>query len=205
MDIKLNFINRSNDVLNSDVVIFQKNIATDAEELAVAWTVIHDCGQNDCHPFTWPQDFQVSAGDSWGNYTALQVAQAGQLFQMKRTTSGDQLLQDGPSTSQNEIQVLNALTQGSISANIYKSGRLIATKTAVVPGQKAVFEFRPTIWIGVVSQVTQGQVITSAVMSTVNTEISLLGIASADIVMTGGGAGAPPPPFSFSLENVVMA
>ena len=34
---------------------------------------------------------------------------------------------------------------------------------------------------------------------------ALLGIASADIVMTGGGPGRNPPPFSFTLENVVMA
>ena len=44
----------------------------------------------------------------------------------------------------------------------------------------------------------------SAVVSNINTEISLLGIASADIVMTGGGPGANSTPFAFSLQNVVM-
>ena len=37
MDIQLNFINNSNDVNNSEIVIFQKNVATDFDELAVAW------------------------------------------------------------------------------------------------------------------------------------------------------------------------
>ena len=46
------------------------------------------------------------------------------------------------------------------------------------------------IWIGVVSQIEQGQVMNSAILSDINTEISLLGISRADIVMRGGGAGA---------------
>jgi hypothetical protein len=45
----------------------------------------------------------------------------------------------------------------------------------------------------------------SAVVSNINTELSLLGIKSADIVMTGGGPGASATPFAFSLENVVMS
>ena len=50
MDIKLNFINLSNDVNNSQVVIFQKNVSTDFDELAVAWKVISNCGRGDNHP-----------------------------------------------------------------------------------------------------------------------------------------------------------
>lgn len=71
--------------------------------------------------------------------------------------------------------------------------------------QPAVFEFKPTIWIGVASQIIQGEVMNSAIISNLNTELSLLGIASADIVMTGGGPGRNPTPFSFKLENIVMA
>ncbi|MBT9441299.1 MAG: hypothetical protein IV087_05435 [Acidovorax sp.] len=44
----------------------------------------------------------------------------------------------------------------------------------------------------------------SAIISNINTELSLLGIASADIVMTGGGPGANSTPFAFNLENIVM-
>ena len=45
----------------------------------------------------------------------------------------------------------------------------------------------------------------SAIISNINTELSLPGIASADIVMTGGGSGANSAPFTFNLENTVMA
>lgn len=37
------------------------------------------------------------------------------------------------------------------------------------------------------------------------TQLSLLGIVSADIVMTGGGPGRNPPPFVFKLEDIHKA
>lgn len=203
--IKLNFINDSNDANNSNVVIFQKNVATSYDELAVAWQVIKYCGQGDNHPFTWPVASTVAASDSWGNYTPQLAAQAGQMFKMVLTASGDQLQAAGPASSPTEIQVINALNKGAISANVYKDGKLLATRTSIAPGQKAVFEFKPTLWIGVVSEIDEGQVMNSAIISNINTELSLLGIASADIVMTGGGPGASSQPFQFTLQNVVMA
>ena len=205
MDIKLNFINQSNDTNNSQVVIFQKNVATDFDELAVAWRVIQNCGRGDHHPFTYPEAVQVAASDSWGNYTPRLDAQPGQLFHMTRTSSGDELSYAGAATSAKEIQVGNDLAMGAINALIYRDGKRCAQKTNIAPAQKAVFEFKPTIWIGVASQVEEGHVMSSAIISEINTEISLLGIASADIVMTGGGTGPNASPFEFTLENVTMA
>ncbi len=205
MDIALNFINNSNDANNSEVVIFQKNVATNFDELAVAWQVIRYCGQGDNHPFTFPMTMYVGASDSYDNYTPQLEAQNGQLFQMALTTSGDRLVAFGGGTSSKEVQVLNSLPKGAINASIYKNGKLLAKKTSIAPQQKAVFEFKPTIWIGVASQIVQGQVMDSAIISNINTELSLLGIASADIVMTGGGPGANSTPFAFNLENIVMS
>ncbi|GJI90978.1 hypothetical protein [Duganella hordei] len=205
MDVKLNFINNSNDANNSQVVICQKNVATNFDELAVAWTVIQNCGQGDNHPFNYPMTMTVGASDSWGNYMPQLDAENGQLFQVTLDTSGDRLSYAGQGTSSTEVQVLNNLAKGAINAGIYKDRRLLAIKTSIAPGQKAVFEFRPTIWIGVASQVVQGELMNSAIISNINTELSLLGIVSADIVMTGGGSGANSAPFMFNLENIVMA
>lgn len=205
MDVQLNFINNSNDANNSDVVIFQKNVATSFDELAVAWQVIQNCGQGDNHPFIYPMDMHVSASDSYGNFTPQLQAQYGQRFTMQLTTSGDTLVYSGPASATTEVQVLNGLPKGAINANVYKAGRLLATKTSIAPQQEAVFQFKPTLWIGVASQVVQGQVMNSAILSSINTELSLLGISSADIVMTGGGPGANSTPFAFTLQNVVMA
>ena len=206
MDIKLNFINKSNDKNNSQIVIFQKNTNTDFDELAVAWKVIQNCGQESNHPFVFPMSMSVSASDSYGNYTPQQNAENGQLFTMSLKTSGDELkVETGTGTSVTEVQVLNKLARGAIAASIYKDGKMLATKTSIAPDQKAVFEFKPKIYIGAASQIVEGQVMNSAIISNINTELSLLGIASADIVMTGGGPGPSSTAFEFTLENVVMA
>ena len=68
-EIKLNYVNHSNDTNNSSVVIFQQNVAENFGEIAIAWLVIKNCGRLDNHPFTYPLQFQVCASDSWGNYT----------------------------------------------------------------------------------------------------------------------------------------
>ena len=201
--IKLNFINRSSDTNNSSVVIFQKNVAEDFNEIAVAWKVIENCGRLDNHPFTYPMNFQVSASDSYGNYTPQLTAYDGQAFEMIKSTSGDILqLATSPATSATEVEVRNNLATGAISANCLRSGTLLATKTGLAPGQKAVFEFHPRIYIGVVSQVVQGDVMSSAIISQINSEINLFGIISADIVMNGGGQGPAATPFYFTLENI---
>jgi hypothetical protein len=185
-------------------VIFQRNAATSLGELAVAWLVIQNCGQGDNHPFVYPASFAVGASDSFGNYTPHLPASYGQLFAMTRTRSGDQLSFAGEANPQ-EVQVENRLPTGAIDAMIYKAGSVFARKTNIAPGQLAAFQFKPTLWIGVVSQVEQGQVMNEAIMSDIDTEFSLFGIASADIVMTGGGIGPDAKPFEFHLENVMMA
>lgn len=204
-DIKLNYIDLSNDPNNSEVVIFQKNVAANFDELAVAWKVIRNCGQGNNHPFTYPMNFTVGGSDSWGNFTPQLAATNGELYSMVLQPSGNELVYSGQGTSSKEVQVSNQLQMGAISANIYKNGNLLATKTAIAPGQKAVFQFKPTLFIGVASQIEEGVVLNSAIISSVNTELSLLGIASADIVMTGGGPGEDATAFIFSLENVVLS
>lgn len=205
MDIKLNFINNSNDSNNSKIVIFQKNVAEDMADIAVAWKVIQHCGPGENHPFVFPVAAQASSGDSWGNYTPQLEASPGQLLTASQTSSGDVLSYSGPSTAASEVQIHNALPQGSIDANIYKSGRLLATRTSLPPEQTAAFQFKPTIWVGSISQIEEGEVMNAAILSRINTELSLLGIASADIVMSGGGGGANAEPLRFSLQNIVMA
>ncbi|PWF45437.1 hypothetical protein [Massilia glaciei] len=204
MDIKLNFVNQSNDENNSQVVIFQKNVASGVEEPAVAWRVI-DCGVNDSHPFVFPMAMSVAASDAHGNFSPQMPAQNGQAFDYTAGASGNTLADAGMSTSASEVHVRNKAVIGAIDASIFKDGKIMAVKTSIAPGQQAVFQFKPTIWIGVASQIGQGEVMNTAILSNVNTELSLLGIARADIIMRGGGPGKTSSAFTFTLANVVMA
>lgn len=200
MDIEITFINQSYDENNSDVVIFSKNVAPDFSELAVAWQVIQNCGRNWTHKFTYPLNFYVAAQDSWGNVSDLHLGENGQKWDVVRSTSGDTMVLDTqPANSPAQVEIKNALSAGAIDAQIYKAGKLFATKTGVSPQQAAVFEFKPTIWVGVVSQVEEGDIMNSAIISDINTEISLLGITKANLIMTGGGVGSTAVPFQFTL------
>ena len=200
-NVELTFINQSNDMNNSSVVIFQKNVATDYEEVAVAWRVIRNCGRGWSHKFNYPFDFYVGAGDSYGNLAPQLSAEYGQKWDVVRTASGDTLQLDStPASSMNEVEIKNSLMTGSIDAQIYKDGKLLLTKTGVSPAQKAVFSFKPTIWVGVASQIEEGEIMNSAILSDINTEISLLGITKANLIMTGGGVGPTATPFQFHLE-----
>lgn len=203
--ISLRLINQSADANNSSVFIFQKNVATTFDELAVAWQVIENLGHGWIHPFTYELELSVGAADAWGNYVVPQKSADGQLWTVARDSSGDQLTPTGPANSPNEVQVLNSLQTGAISACMFRSGKLLSVKTGVAPGQKAVFKFKPTIWLGVGSQIEEGDVLDSAIISNTNTQLNLMGIESADIVMTGGGPGKSSKPFAFSLQNIKRA
>jgi len=204
--IKLNFINHSNESSNANIVLFQKNIANNVEELAIAWKVIKNCNPGWHHPFEFPLDIYINLCDAWGNELNTPCkAEHGQLFHAINDVSGTQIKYIGTASSANEVHLVNNLESGSIDANIYKDGKLLASNRNVNPGQKAVFQFKPTLWLGVAPQVEEGQVMNSAILSNINTEISLQGIQSADIIMTGGGPGRRSSPFTFDLENVIMA
>jgi hypothetical protein len=204
MDIQLNLINNSNDANNSAIVVFQKDVALNGNAPAVAWQVIHNCGLGDRHPFSYPLSYEIAAGDSYGNYTARLPAQPGDAFRMFFNNTGDVIERAGAASARTEVQLRNDLSDGAVTAMIYRAGKLLAIKAGLAPEETAAFQFRPTIWIGAISQADEGQLLNSAVVTDVQTEISLEGIASADIVMTGGGAGPKATPFVFTLHNVVM-
>lgn len=202
MEIKLNFINNSNDANDSSVVVFQKNQAAGPEE-TIAWKVIKTGAKGTHHPFTFPSDVSISADDHLGNTTPRLSAELGQQYAISQTGGATEFKHVGASLNPELIQVRNSLKQGHLSANVWRDGRLVARSKVVGPEQVAEFSLKPSIWIGPVGGVQEGEVLNSAIVAEINTEISLLGIASADIVMTGGGSGAES--LTFKLENVAMA
>lgn len=205
MDIKLRFVNQSHDGNKSEVVIYQKNLLTSMASLAMAWKVIRFCGRDCYHPFAYPAGFEVCVADGYGNFSPRVPAESGQMLALESTPSGSRRLRRaGPASASNELDVLNDLDQGAVNVCVFRDGRMVGSKTAVTPGQKAVFQYQPVLWIGVASQIAQGAAISSAVMSSANTELSLLGIVSADIVMSGGGPGEGSTPYEFNLENIVQ-
>ncbi|GJI89411.1 hypothetical protein [Duganella hordei] len=203
--IKLTFKNLSNDVNNSKVYFFQRNVVASQNELPVAWKVIENCGKSDTNSFDFPLDMQVGVTDSYNNVTPLLDAVPGQSFEVVLDHSGDVLQELGNATSTTEVQINNNMASGAFTGGIYKGGKLLACKTGVYPNSMATFQFRPFIWVGAASQVVEGEVMKSAVLSQSNKQFSLEGIASATIVMYGGGAGPSAQPLTFALEDLQYA
>jgi len=202
--IKLNFINKSNDPNNSDIIIFQKNTGIDFEDTAVAWKVINNCSVGWNHCFELSREINIGAVDSWNNPINSPIsAEYGQQFRVYADAAGNHIEYAGQGSSTDKVLFRSDLPKGSINANIYKAGNLLARSTGISPAQTSAFRFKPTIWIGVSSQIQEGDIINSAIISEVDTELNLAGIASADVVMTGGGPGPNTTPFHFTLENIV--
>jgi hypothetical protein len=202
--ITLTIVNQSSDANNSKVLVFQQNVIASLGEYAVAWQVIQNLGRGWSNSFEYEFDLAVGAMDSYGNTSPIVPATPGQLFSVCTDLSGDQIKAVGSVPNKStEVWVQNDLGVGATSACIYRSGVLLANKTGVAPGQTAAFQFNPSIYIGVVSQwdVKPGQILNSAIMSAVNTQISLAGLTgAATIVMSGGGPGRASTPFTFTLQ-----
>jgi len=198
MEIELTLINRSNDADESHIVIFQKNIAPGAASQVVAWRVVH--GLQKEYPYTvmFPDSLQIAAEDSYGNTTGLVDVEAGQVASAVQDTAGIAVeIQAG--TNGSAILLKNGLSTGAIHGLVYRDFMPIAKQTGISPSQEAIFEFKPTIWVGVMGQVGEGDIMDEAILNDINTEISLLGITKANIIMSGGGVE----PFRFALEGVV--
>lgn len=200
-DVTLNFINNSEITSNQRVVIFQKNAPAGLAEV-IAWKVIKNCGKGWRHPFAYTFQSNISVLDCWGNYSPLTSTEAGQQFTVKLDTSGSSLSVATGTGKPGDIEVTNEL-EGFITVGIYKDGSLFTPKLRLPPGTRSYYEFLPTLWIGIAENVEEGAFIDPAIIQEINAEISIIGIVSADIVLTGGGTGPDAKPFTFTLENKV--
>jgi len=203
--VHLNVINKSQKSLNGQsIVIFQKNCAMDYDEWAVAWKVIDNHGYGWSHPFEYSFEQEIGAMDSWGNKIGESLpAEYGKLYYAYRDSSGDHLGCFGAGSSSDEIQIRNDFPTGSVQACIYRERGKVAEKFNVAPSQKAIFKFKPTIWIGVASGVQENDGMNTAITESMTTEICLTGIKSADIILTDGKEESMMGSYEFAMENVI--
>jgi hypothetical protein len=185
MEIKLNFTNGSNDTHNSKFTVFQKNVASKFDELAVAWRVVQNVEPDERSTFrvpeifTLPETFRVSAGDSDVNGVAQLLAQGNHNFQVVLHPSGGPVEHAGQGILRWEMLAVNALTPGAVDGNLLRGGPLRGTQLYSAPQSTAAFSLGPLFRI----EAIPGQAVEAALVSRVHTEIP----------QDGGGAakGAP--------------
>lgn len=202
-EVKLNFVNRSNDAGNVRVLLFGQPPSPGLDEVGQAWRVIDNCGPGWSHPFTWPVAVTLGVVDPNGNVSPQLDIAEGQVAEVVAAPSGTLLRiadQPGPSRA---IALMNQLPQGFVAATVFRDGEPYA-RASLAPHTTVTLTFKPTIWIGAAARIEAGEAKGGEAVSTL-TEINLMGIAGADIVMTGGGQGAEARPFVFTLANVTYA
>ncbi|MFM2059040.1 MAG: hypothetical protein RLY71_3425 [Pseudomonadota bacterium] len=198
MNVQLNYVNASLGT-DIDVVVFQQGFTSNPNDPVFPWIVIKHCGRNCYHPFEYGPATYLSIGDEYGNYSSLKEVMPGQTWAVEATHNGRRLNMIGDQRHSRELQVQNDRPSGAINVCLFRNKRIVARKTAVAPRQMAVFDMSvQTIWFAAASDVKMDQPLPKFIVSEAR-EFALPGIASADIVMGGGGAE----PYCFTLENVM--
>ncbi|WP_316820428.1 hypothetical protein [Pedobacter gandavensis] len=198
MYILFNFINRSNSS-DASVVMFQKNVSASADGTAIAYKVIKNARPEEKLPFSFPVNMEIGAKDTDGYESPNAPAEGGDTFMLQRAAGSDSLYKSVSKGNPNEILLYNLLNTGRVDAFLYKEYKVLARQIGITHIHSAVFEIKPSLWIGVTDQVAEGGVMSAGLLSNIKTELPLTGLKSADIVMTGDVGR-----FEFALENAVI-
>lgn len=200
MEIRLNLIDQADDGEPFDVVIAQRNLAAGREAPLIAWRVISRLCRGTRTPIDFPSTLTLITVDEYGNHTGKAMVKPGEHYTVDQRPAGHTLTRSGDAENPREIRLRSVLTRCTIDAELYRGDNRVAITTGIKPMSSAVFEFAPSIWLGVAAPgVMEGEAPPPTAIQWVTSEISLEGIAGADIELSGGGAS----PFAVHMTNVV--
>lgn len=196
-EIAIKIVNESNDKNNSRIVIFQKNVAAEFDELVVAWKVLPSLSKTGVVNLTIPDEFHIAAANPKGQVlSSILPSSYGQEYSLVYEFTSQRLQYSGVSAL-NEVRLYNELTLESINAQIYKEGKLLAVERDIGPEEHATFEVPKAIYIAQVDDVQEGDLIHISDGEAI--KFDLHDIETADIVITGGGVQ----PIQFELKPYV--
>ncbi len=202
--VKLNFVNRSNDQNNTEIVIFQKNNAEGFNVSAVAWKVIKGCEPGSNLLFDFPLDSTLQAKRENGSLTPVIKMPYGKVIEVVDDELAGIRLQvvHNVEVSDKEVFVKNSLEDETVEVRIYKGNKLLSVIKDLPVDKTGKFLMTETsLWFGAITEMAEGEVIVPAAFACIDAaEFSLAHVVSADIVMIGGGFSTP---FAFKFENVV--
>lgn len=188
------------DNTSSDILVYMQNTKADLTALPpMAWQVIKHIGYRGFHNFAYTVDTQVKVtwdGDA-GGILPTEVLEGGQYA--VNLVDTDYEFQQVGVTLPNEIDVTNNIhTPNGIAVTLLKDGRAIMTQPGVAYGEQAEFGLHPKIYVSLVSNVQEGDTLTTAVMSQQFTPISLEGLKSCTFALYGDRQDG----YYFSVINV---
>ncbi len=203
MSINLNFINKTGEMGQAQLVIYQKQVNPDFNRRLIAWQVIEFSGQEGSNTITYTDRLEISILDPGGIHSPRYPVSPGFLYHVTRSEPGapHSLNYGGPATREGEIQILNSLNRGAMDICCHRSGSLLAKWHDLIPMQRAIFQFEPTLCIVIVpgGRVDAGEVLDEEILSHGVTELPLNGLKRVDLVLYEPAVGE----FKINFENHV--
>ncbi len=200
--LPFNIIDNSNDNFDKKVVLFIANEDAGEVDYTLPWMTfivnLDNDNENRFNPFG-SNTIETTIGLS---SSAPIMATNGYNYERK----GANLVVVGSSGSGSAFKVTN--TNSDVSKFLEVTIRRNGSRIEVVPIHPSgygyssgyySFSYIPTIFIAVTDTGS------NPTLADTNTEISLFGVAGADLVITGGGVGPSATPYSISLANIVYA
>ncbi|HEU5435508.1 MAG TPA: hypothetical protein VFU95_03750 [Telluria sp.] len=187
--VVLTVLNRRTDGGASQLVLFKKNSAAGIDDAVLAWKVLRCPAGRDARvvvPFTQ----QVGVFDPRGTHAGLESAFAGDHFNVADAAPGSPpgpLLArgaGGAAIGPNMVGVHNGTADGLLDVVLYKDGRPLCRQGALAPGVTMVFEVLPYLHIAACAGIAEGGPVDAATIGAAM-RISLLGLKSADLILTG--------------------
>ena len=196
VEATLTFVNESAAAEPPEVVLFTQPPASEARS-PIAWRVIRPTTSE---PTLVGVPAALSAETTLpsGGTSDRLPAGEGELFALAELSGAETFVALGRSTNPSLVQVINALPDGAITASIYRSDRLAFSAPNLQPHDKASFPVSPVLSAAVMSDVNEGQILSDAMLRVPTSRFDLLGVSSADVVMTGSGTSEDPYVFDFS-------
>jgi hypothetical protein len=187
-----------NDV--SDVLVLLRNTrASAAMAPPIAWQVLRG-GHRSFHKFVHTTETQVKV--AWDGGLLVAEAMERAIYAVKERGHQSVLARTGV-TVPNETIVLNDLpSPAGIDVTLYRDGKPVMTRRGVPHGAQAEFGLESTIWVGLVNDVAEGDVLTPDVISRKFTPFELTGLSS----LTFGLYGSREQGFSFrTISKTIQA
>ncbi|MEM8963129.1 MAG: hypothetical protein AAGD38_16715 [Acidobacteriota bacterium] len=201
MDTRIVFENHSHAGEPAAVILFQIDRQS-PHRLPLVWRLIQHCGYECTHPFIFSSVLELMAFDSWGNCVVHEQLTTPSQVDLYSGRIGGTTASVEPAA---RTVVTNRKKEGTVHVFLARDGRAVTPWHTLAPDESTTFALDSTLAIVPWQGLRIGEEVPPAVIDLARLPgytFNLLGIASAQLLMLGGGWGATATRFRFHLHNV---
>lgn len=192
--IQLSFHNESELKETQKIVLFQKYRVGGIQMEPVAWKVFENIDQGFYHPFQFEEVPEMVVKSANGiQIDVFSDVSYSQSYVAKPGIGGDRVV-----SNTFTFPLINQFQRDPIHVEMSKGGNVLIAPVSIAPGASAIVQFDQTLWVGITKIAKEGEVMKEEAVSYTDTGLSMAGVHTAEIVMSGGEAK----PLIFTLRNI---